>query len=304
MLYELNKEHYVIAKPVMRAAWTEHASFDSILAGQRAGRVFVDDVNQPKTALVCHHVGNYFPVGEVSEPLRQFIYDAPAESEIFDMPFFAYYANQEVWERTLLEGVPDSARVMPRRTFILEDAGATPFTDWRQQVPDDITIVPLDRMLAERADRDLRQTLIGPVWHEHSFPSERYPAAGYENFVCKSFGYCALSGERVVCAAWAGSLSDSHAAVEIETAEDFRRRGLATLTCAAFLEVCRERGLAHEWICDVDNPASARLALRLGHRELSPIKKIQWRDMEQDFTPSRGLWTYEPHKMGRLWRRI
>ena len=304
MLYELNKEHYAIARPVMREAWSEHASFDSILAGQRAGRVFVDDVNQPKAALVCHHVGNYYPVGEVSESLQQFIFDTPAESEIFDMPFFGYYANSQAWEQTLLDGAPDFVQVTPRRTFILEAAGATPFTNWRQLVPDDITIVPIDRVLAERADHELSQTFIGPVWNEHNFFSGRYPAEGYENFVRKSFGYCALSGERVACVAWAGSLSDGHAAVEIETAEDFRQRGLGTLTCAAFLEVCRERGLAHEWICDVDNPASARLALRLGHRELSPIKKIQWHDMEDDFIPSRGLWTCEPHEMGRVWRKV
>ncbi len=304
MIYELSSDHFQRAAPVYADVWFDRSSIDSVLAGQRAGRVFVDDPSRPSAALLFHHIGNNYPAGEVSGALLSFIRETPAEPGVFSIPFIRYYAASAAWEQAILDGAPAFVQVTPRRTFVLEDCAQTPFANWRDLLPPGVEIRRIDRALAKRVDRELSDQYIGPVWHEDGFAPDRYPAAGYDNFVRKSVGFCALMDGKIVSAAWAGSLSDGHIDVEIETADGYRGRGLATLTCAALLEECAARGLASEWICDTANLASGRLALRLGHRELPPVKNIAWRGWGQDFTPSEGLWTGEPLDCGRLWRRI
>ena len=52
--------------------------------------------------------------------------------------------------------------------------------------------------------------------------------------------------------------------IQIETREDFRRRGLAAACGAALILACLKRGLSPSW--DAHNPESAALAQKLGYR--------------------------------------
>lgn len=49
--------------------------------------------------------------------------------------------------------------------------------------------------------------------------------------------------------------------------EQFRGRGLATLTCATLIAVCETEGLATWWDCAKQNEPSVRLARRPGYGE-------------------------------------
>jgi len=55
--------------------------------------------------------------------------------------------------------------------------------------------------------------------------------------------------------------------ISINTAEAYRRRGLATLTAAAFIEECLERGLQPNWECWWTNTPSTALAEKLGFEQ-------------------------------------
>jgi hypothetical protein len=74
----------------------------------------------------------------------------------------------------------------------------------------------------------------------------------------------ALAGSSVVSICWAAFTTETLWDVAIETIEPFRRRGLAAscfLTLAAHMG---ERTLMPVWGATVDNPASLRLAAKLG----------------------------------------
>lgn len=60
----------------------------------------------------------------------------------------------------------------------------------------------------------------------------------------------------------------SVADITIETAEEYRRKGFALLTCAAFIEHCLSHNLEPNWSCYHFNPDSQALAKKLGFEEL------------------------------------
>jgi RimJ/RimL family protein N-acetyltransferase len=50
----------------------------------------------------------------------------------------------------------------------------------------------------------------------------------------------------------------------IETAEEFRGKGLAQKVCAALIDYCIENNLEPIWACRLENTGSYKLALKLG----------------------------------------
>lgn len=302
MLVELDAGYYPTVLPLC-AGMFERAGVQSVLCGKRQSRtaVFVDGLEKPTAALVCH-VGNYYVFGALYPPLLRFILDAPIEQTIFTRPFFNVYPDG-AWEEVLLAVCPHFVQVIPRMTYRVEAAEATALSDWRDRLPPGAQVMPLDRTLAERVDRELGDQYIGPLWTEDE-PRERYPAEGYENFAQQSFGFCMLLDGRLVCVFWAFGRGEDAASVDVETAEAYRGRGLATITGGAWLEYCRAHGLASEWICDEVNTASAKLALKLGHKPVRPVKQLLWRDWGGVFSNTVGRWVCEPHPAGSVWRAV
>jgi len=76
-------------------------------------------------------------------------------------------------------------------------------------------------------------------------------------------------------ATWVGgAVSARHANIDVETVAPFRRGGLASLVCRAFIDHCRERGLTPLWEADDANAASRTLAHTLGFRQIAAYSQL------------------------------
>lgn len=87
--------------------------------------------------------------------------------------------------------------------------------------------------------------------------------ASYEQFAANALGVVILHGEKLVSGASAYAFFQGGIEVEIDTREDYRRRGLATVCGAALILKCLERGLYPNW--DAHNKESLALAQKLGY---------------------------------------
>ena len=91
-----------------------------------------------------------------------------------------------------------------------------------------------------------------------------------ENFLEHGFGFCMLdesqSDEHLAFAASVQTVfvGDCHAETGVETREGYRRKGLATAVCCAYIDLCLQSGIYPEWGCEANNEASERLAYKLG----------------------------------------
>lgn len=112
----------------------------------------------------------------------------------------------------------------------------------------------LDRALLETplAGMDEVRDEIGGMW-----PT-------LHQFYAQGVGVVALHGERVLCWCTAEYVGSASCGLGIVTAPDAQGQGIATATGAHAVAACLARGLVPHWECGRDNPASARVAEKLG----------------------------------------
>lgn len=85
----------------------------------------------------------------------------------------------------------------------------------------------------------------------------------YQDYERMGLGYVVLSGDSIVSGASSYTVYDGGIEIEIDTREDFRRRGLALVCAAKLILECLDRGLYPSW--DAANKQSVALAEKLGY---------------------------------------
>lgn len=288
-VYELPVERFALAAPVFAGATFDAPYIDAVFEGRGDGRIFVDDPERPGAALLCRTY-EYFVGGDASaRSLQRFIQDAPAEPDVFQQ-FYGYVPMTADWQARLLADHGDRLVVIPRRSFHFDLANRWRTADLAASPPEDVKLVPIDAALAKRIDDDLYGG-IARSW------------GGYERYASDGFGFCAMVGETLASIAFAIVVSARQTNIDVETAPEYRRRGLAVLTCAAFVTESLRRGLLPTWDSDAANLASAALARRVGFEEEAPFSELA-SPGRADLKLSHGLWQPEERGDGiTAWRR-
>lgn len=290
MIYELPRAQFDVAAPLFAETWMDGAFIWGAFEGLQEGRLFVDDPERPTAALLCRTFEYYVAGSAGARELRRFIVDAPGEVGVFG-EMYGYLPTNVPMAQRLLDDHDGRLIVVARRNFRWEaDPTAVEALARWQSPATDVTIVPIDRDLAERVDRDLDQ-MIGSFW------------GGYDRFIAAGFGFCALADEQIVSVAYAAAVGGGEANIDIYTATAFRRRGLAARVSAAFIAHCQQHGLVPTWDTDSNNQPSANLARHLGCREGLPFTQFSTPGYTK-LPESRGLWSATVLDDGiTAWRR-
>ena len=85
----------------------------------------------------------------------------------------------------------------------------------------------------------------------------------FDNYKNNGIGYVIMHENKIVCGASSYSSYKGGIEIEIDTREDFRKRGLAYICGAKLILECLKRNIFPSW--DAHNTASARLAEKLGY---------------------------------------
>lgn len=301
-VYQLDQSHAMIARPLFADATFDRVFVDAFFEARQPGTLFVDDPISPCGAVLCRTY-DYFFAGEPVDGLRRFVADAPAESSVFGkiedlaaaklahvIAMYGYVPMTQSWRDALLHDHHGELETIGRRAFAFHAERATELADWYARVPSGFTVVGIDAALAERIDAEIDE-LIGLFW------------GGYEAFGNGGFGVCALIADRIASAAYTIAVSDREVNIGIGVAEPFRRRGLATVLAQGCAARAFEMGLQPTWDCDVDNPASADLALKVGFTEKPSFAELAFPGRRG---PSRtyGRWTRSVSQVGFSWHPL
>ncbi len=107
------------------------------------------------------------------------------------------------------------------------------------------------------------------VWGQDSFVD----IAAFDSpadFVDRGIGYYLDRGGRMIAAAFSSLVCSRGIEISIYVLERYRRAGMATALAARLLLWCLDNGVEPHW--DAANPASCRLALKLGYDLLGPYR--------------------------------
>jgi RimJ/RimL family protein N-acetyltransferase len=273
MLTELRADQYERARDLFKGI--EHSlSIHALIEGNNPGRLFVDDANQPRTALALT-VEGYLLAGDDGNPATNEALRRLFEEQIFTGKVFVgadscmvLAIDPDTWEARLPEIMPThTADKLPRYHYLCREVKL----DWRDQVPKGYSVRRIDRALVE--DPNLAFTSAIEEWTPlgHGW-------GGVDSFLENGVGFCAVHGNDIVarCQAdcWAGSRADCRAGDRVDvgmvTDPAHRRRGLASIVAAATAEYCLSHGFsAVGWHCDYDNTGSWKTAEKAGFERAS-----------------------------------
>lgn len=117
-------------------------------------------------------------------------------------------------------------------------------------------------------DAALLQGLTGRIVPSFSWDSP-------ERFLKYGFGYCVMHGDRIAASAFTAAVTAHAADIGIETAEQFRRMGLAKIAAGAVLRDILAQGNMPHWAHAASNTGSMKTAQALGFSETHRCKTIQ-----------------------------
>lgn len=250
-MQEIHESHYDRVKLLFGSIEHSRPAVFSVLERRLPGRVFVDRVDDPTAAiLVSDHC--FFGGSPAALDLQKDVLGLLEREAMPQREHLVFFGFSRDWQDALQTALqPCAPTSYENITFTLD---ATRFralnAGWQERIPAGFTLQRMDATTT-------------PGWIVRGWGSAQH-------FLANGFGFCLLDDalldapSAVVSNAQTVYVGDRHAETGVGTVEAYRRRGLATAVCCAYIEQSLENDFCPDWSC-AENEASERLAARLGY---------------------------------------
>jgi RimJ/RimL family protein N-acetyltransferase len=218
----------------------------AVFHGKHTGRALVDDLEHPLQCVLRTDSVLTYASRQVS---KEFLSGA-----------IAYFQQSSPLWLIRSQGdpaVPAASRIMPRLEFYDVDPHSPVLAEFRRSLPDGYKVRQIDRALLERCE-----------WRDDM----AFYCGSLENFLHHGLGICLMRGEEIIVETYASAFGAQYAEIGAITHESYRGKGFAPITVAYLIEALEQRGYHAYWSCDVDNPASALVARKLGFNVEKPYE--------------------------------
>ncbi len=225
----------------------------AVFHGRHAGRALVDDIHKPMQCLLRTEAALTYASRLVS---LSFLTDA--------IEYFKHIGHIWLIRSPGDSAAPGRSRFLPRLEFYDYDPQSPVLANLRNSLPGGFELCKIDERLLNRCE-----------WRDDM----AFYSGDLENFLRNDFGICMMFGDTIIVETYASALGAPYAETGAITHEPYRGKGYAPIAMAYLIKELEERGFHAYWSCDVDNPASASVARKLGFRIEKPYE----------------IWEYEPY---------
>ena len=235
----------------------------SVIEKKIAGKVFVDNIEDPETFYVVHPYGMSLLFGK-------------SGNVDFNSKFLEYSLNitkirnrhewmqtyPHEWDTVLSELyshhlIKSADNTPDMGTGIIELNTRVNFKFNREKylatkfdtLPQNCEII--------RADKKVYSEMTGSV-----IPSYFWNSA--DDFIKNGIGFSLFCNHKLATTAYSAFIHDDMLEIGIETIPDFRGKGFARLACSALIDFCMANNYEPVWSCKLENTASFKLAEKLG----------------------------------------
>lgn len=214
-------------------------------------------MDDPVPAAACCWTGDFiFPAGDAAAPEARALLCGLAEQ--LDGRFAIITPPDEAWNALVRQVFGDRAKAGERYAIRKEPDrfDRELLQSYIDRLPKGVTLTPIageiyDQVMAEGWSCDFCSSFLGK-----------------EDFARRGLGIAAIHGGELIGGASSYICYHGGIEIEVDTREDWRRRGIATACCARLILACMDRGLYASW--DAANRESVALAEKLGYREKGP----------------------------------
>ncbi len=211
----------------------------SIAEGYQQGDIYVNDGATVETVFFWHYCGFGYITGEASDSFLKEIY-----SEM---------VSDSNGRRLVLITADDKIIPFFNNKDVLTEARAEYAYSSHNNV---ISTVRGDFQI-EQISSDNIQRIEGRIVPSFSWESP-------ERFLKEGFGYMALDHGRICAVAFSAAVSSDEIDIGVETHEDYRKKGLASILAGRMCEHIIEIGKKPVWAHSISNKGSMNTALKCG----------------------------------------
>ncbi|TGB03547.1 GNAT family N-acetyltransferase [Halobacillus salinus] len=259
MIRELDQSEFYKCEKLMNKAG--HIEVQAVIAGNNPGRIFVDDIDDPKTGLIWlgNHDGFFFIGDEENETFTDgidaFIDDViHPEAERLGVRSFIAIGNHLEWE-PVIENVfaHRPMQISDQKVYKLKQ-GHNPSGE-QPSMEHGYEIHKITESLMEEEsiqNTDFLRSKLQEFWTspEHSFK--------------KGIGYCVIKGNKIVSSCFSGFVAENVHGLDIETLEEHQGKGLGQQAANAVVKECVSKGNIPYWDCEEANGPSNAVAKKVG----------------------------------------
>ena len=219
----------------------------SVLNNFIKGFVYANS-RDPETVLVGTETGIYFVAGkEDNEKFNNFLFELYFQRKSNDLRF-TLFSSTASWDSVIQRLFNNNLNQVSRYSYIYDHkkkAHNKGLTDSEYSI----------RRISE-------EQITSSLEFNKDYYNEYWGSVS--NFTEKGFGYCILHKGKVVSECTSIFSSLQFAEIDIETNEDYRGQGLASIVAKAFINHCLKDEIIPRWDCDILNKQSIILAEKLG----------------------------------------
>jgi len=274
MIYKLDKKDYPRIKGLLQSSDQKNdLTLNSIINGMNRGTIYVDNPQEPKTALIdVTGVISIF-IGDPTnkkfiDDLRDFL-DSQLKIDTYEScggTWFIAVVKDETWEQLLENVIAD--REYEKDYECYYQFNPEIFSSLKEKyksLPDNYHIKKINKEVIENDPDGILSEVLEEVWYS------------IEDFNTYGLGYCITKDNKVLSACYSCCVHENKHEISVETYDEkYMNKGLATLVCSAYLEDCIKNSLMPQWSTMETNLGSKRLAKKLGFEFESKLKTLEF----------------------------
>lgn len=264
MIIELNKCDYIKIKKLLIGNEV-NLEVLSVVEGYNPGWIFVDDINQPGTALIW------------SKGIEGFYFVGNPNNKHFNAEINSFIDNQ-LKNRMIKEGLSSFEFSGVGQAWVdsfynifenrqLDVSTQHVYKNTHTKITTSTTeVYKIDNDFLSREDIDIEFAInnIYSWWEDKT------------HYLEHGIGYAVIRDNKVVCTCITsfrnGDTMESH----IETHPDYRKKGLATIAVSAFINDAVKQGYSLYWDCMETNDGSRALASKFDYKLVWQYKLFEF----------------------------
>jgi RimJ/RimL family protein N-acetyltransferase len=274
MIQSLSIDQFPNARPLFQRLVNSQPMCTAVLEGIYPGKVYVDNLTQPRTALLTTHIESEahgiwcFLAGEpTNDAFNQSINTAIFSHQIIadNTPILFLTCDPDDWGGQMDAVLTPRPPIwFPRYHFISRQVSF----DWQAALPPGFTVQPMNDDLHDIPGLQLPEDVAATLTKWQAMTDPRF----------MDFGFVTLdrTHPQPLIASWAtvDFIAAGAGDLGFFTQPEYRHRGLGTIAASAALEHGFANGLQQvNWTCDADNPGSTRTAEKLGLERIEDYRQ-------------------------------
>lgn len=242
----------------------------SVIERKVSGKVFVDNVETPKTFYVVHPYGMSLLFGDsqnigFNENFRDYSLNVNRVRDRHE--WMQAYPGE--WDKVLADLYSDKMiksgdNTDNCETGIIELNTRINFRFNKEKYTSNDRVILPDDCEIVRTDKSAFEEMKGLV-----IPACFWDTA--DNFVNNGVGFSLFCNNKLAATVFSAFIHDDKLELGIETIPEFRGQGFAQLVCSALIDYCIENGFEPVWACKKENTGSFNLAQKLGFEVCNEI---------------------------------